>query len=426
MSTTSPQDQVFWYLNRKQTPQLRHNITADVVIVGGGMAGMSAAQSFHAKGLSVVLLEKTYCGAGASGKSSGFVTPESELNLAHFTRLVGPDGAGQLWNFGVAGGAFIEDNIRTHNIACDYQVQDTLVVASTEKAFTGLQQEYTTREKHSFASQLVPQHELGNILGSQKYFGGLRSFNTFSISSYRYLQAMKEILLAQGVQIFEETPVTKVHAKGADTELATVEAKHVVVCVDRFIPDLHILEKDIYQAQTFILLSAPLSDAQVKKIFPEKPLMVWDTELIYNYYRMVEGNRFLIGGSDIFASFWGKEQHNLGRISKKLTAYAQEKFPQVELQFEYFWPGLIGVSKDSMPIAGRDPISPNIYYMSGAAGLPWAAALGHYSADNLINNKTNLDTYFSPDRKFPLGQVAQAFLGKRITFALSNFISGYK
>jgi len=87
-----PQDQVFWYLNGGVTgvTPLMHDIACDVVVVGGGMAGLTAAQAFCAKGLSVVLIEKNYCGAGASGKSSGFITPDSELSLFELARIFGP------------------------------------------------------------------------------------------------------------------------------------------------------------------------------------------------------------------------------------------------------------------------------------------------------------------------------------------------
>src|SRR5579871_5886436 len=65
-----PQDHVFWYLNNPiQAQPLTHDISTDVLVVGGGMAGITTAQAFHEKGYKVTLIEKTYCGAGASGKS---------------------------------------------------------------------------------------------------------------------------------------------------------------------------------------------------------------------------------------------------------------------------------------------------------------------------------------------------------------------
>jgi gamma-glutamylputrescine oxidase len=84
------------------------------------------------------------------------------------------------------------------------------------------------------------------------------------------------------------------------------------------------------------------------------------------------------------------------------------------------WPGLIGLSKDIAPLAGRDKDKPYLYYISAAAGLPIAAALGRYSAENLIDNKTDLDEYFSPYRSFMIGGITQKILGDGLTFALCN------
>lgn len=421
-----PQDQVFWYLKNENPERLEGIIKTDVVIIGGGMAGLSAAQSFHDRGCSVALLEKNYCGAGASGKSSGFITPDSEFNLSHFNRLFGPQEAKRLWDFVLSGVGLIEKNIKKFSLDCDYQVQDTLVVANSMDTVETLQTDYETHQKLVGDGSFYDKESLGKIIRSPGYFGGMSYSNTFGISAYRYCQGMKDTLQAAGVKIFEETPAVSIHADGVDTPHGKAQAEHVVVCVDRFAPDQDWLVNDIYHAQTFLMMSAPLSPESIKKIFPEKPFMVWDTDLIYQYYRITGDNRFMIGGSDIVSIFWGQEQHNSHKIFKKLTRYTKEKFPDVTIDFEYFWPGLIGVSKDIMPIADYSRTMPNVYYISGAAGLPWAAALGHYSAEKIIEKRDNLDRYFSRNRIFPVGNLAQSILRKRLAFALSNLITLYK
>ena len=108
---------------------------------------------------------------------------------------------------------------------------------------------------------------------------------------------------------------------------------------------------------------------------------------------------------------------------KKLNNYFKNKFPELDIDFEYMWPGFIGISKDVIPVAGIDSENKNIYYISAATGLPWAAALGKYSAKKLIANSSEFDEYFSPNRKYPINWILQTILGKRLTFALSNFLS---
>ena len=89
-----PKDEVYWYAAKKpEIEKLKRNLTTDVAVVGGGMTGLSAAQSFADKGFKVVLLEKDFCGAGASGKSSGFITPDSEFGLSEFIARFGKEDA---------------------------------------------------------------------------------------------------------------------------------------------------------------------------------------------------------------------------------------------------------------------------------------------------------------------------------------------
>ncbi len=96
-----PLDQVLWYIDRPLCKPAQKSLNVDIVIVGGGIAGLSAAQSFHEKGLSVALIEKNYCGAGASGRSSGFITPDSEFSLHNLLEFYGPEQGKNLWEFAV-------------------------------------------------------------------------------------------------------------------------------------------------------------------------------------------------------------------------------------------------------------------------------------------------------------------------------------
>ena len=419
-----PQDQVFWYLNVPDVKPLAHDISTDVVVIGGGMAGLTTAQEFRKKGLSVVLIEKNYCGAGASGKSSGFITPDSEISLFELIRIFGPEMGKKIWQLIGSGVDTIRDNINTYNLQCDYQVQDTLVLANSARAFSNdIQKEYDNRTSAGYTSTLYTHKTVGSVIGSEDYVGGVSYGGTFGIQAYKYCQGMKQVLRDAGVSIYEETPAISIEQKRVKTPQATINAEHIIVCTDRFEPALSHLWDSIYHVQTFLMLSSPLSDAQVKKIFPAQPFMVWDTDMIYQYYRMAGDNRLMLGGSDLLYTYSKNETHGNQRVAKKLINYFHKKFPSVAIEFEYMWPGMIGISKDVFPVAGFDTSMPSVYYIAGACGLPFAAALGTYCADRIVNNNTQFDDYFSPHRSFTCGPIIQTLLGTRLTFALSNFLS---
>lgn len=415
-------DQVFWYLKKTPGKQLKDAYTADIAIVGGGMAGLSAAQAFKEKGLSVVLVEKSFCGAGASGKSSGFITPDSEYSLSDLIKRYSLEDGKKLWDFACGGVKHIKQTIEVCSFDCDYQVEDTLVVANGEREFKSVEAEHQDRMKVGYQSTLYRKNDVPQVVGSPGYNGGILYGGSFGINPYLYCQELKEELIRQGVAIYEETPVLKVSTGRLETAYSTITADYIIVCADRFAPDLGLLDKDIFQAQTFIMLSTPLTKKEIRSIFPQKNLMVWDTDLIYTYYRMVN-DRLLIGGSNLLSTYVWQAQYHNNHVAKKLFNYARKKFPQVDFRFDYMWPGLIGITKDIIPIAGWSPQLEKVYCISGSAGLPWAAALALYSADHIVDKRTDLDHFFCPTRPFPLGNAAQFFLGKRLTFALSNFKS---
>lgn len=90
-------ERVHWHARTTKSPPeqppivLEGRIEADVVVVGGGMAGLAAAEWLRDQaGKEVVLLESTFCGGGATGRSSGFITPDSELQVTDLVRRFGP------------------------------------------------------------------------------------------------------------------------------------------------------------------------------------------------------------------------------------------------------------------------------------------------------------------------------------------------
>lgn len=419
--TIVPQDQTYWYLQRPQAQPLRESLEADVVIVGGGMAGISAAQAFIKKNKKVVLLEAYYCGAGASGKSSGFITPNSEISLSTFIERHGQEGGKAIWNVIESGVDYIRNNILHYKLECDYAPEDSLYVANSLGTCKAIQEEYKNLQESGYATEYISKEKLISLVGSHDYYAGVIYPGTFGINAYKYCQQMKNILSEQGVAIYEETPVLSIHDHEVTTAHARVKAEYVIVCTDRFTPQFGAITKEIYHMQNFVLASQVLSDDELKQIFPTKNFMVWDTDLLYSFFR-ISSNRLILGGGSLWHLYDRKEKYHNSWVYNKLTNYFRRKFPPLDLQFEQYWPGMIGVSKDIAPLCGPDKDNKSIYYVAAAAGLPVAAALGNYCADHLIDKRDDLKDFFSPYRKFPINNFIQTFLGTKLSFALSHVI----
>lgn len=421
-NTCTIQNQVLWYSKTSTMTQCTQNMHIEVAIIGGGMAGLSAAQEFAKQGKKVAIFEQFFCGSGATGKSSGFVTPNAELSLTDFIKRFNLQTAEQIWNLISSGVTNISDNIKHHNFNCNYQAQDAFVLATNKSEIKAFQAEHDNLEKIGHQSTLYDQSGMQQYINSKQYFGALKYFNSFGLNPYLYCQELKLYLQKMGVLIFEQTKVTNIHDHTIITPHATITADFIVVCIDQSFPDLNLLCDDVYHAQTFVTASKPLTDDQIQNIFPNGNVMAWDTEMIYNYFRITQDKRLILGGGDIFTSYADTETKNYARISKKLCSYFSQKFPEVVFDMQYQWSGLIGLSKDIAPMIGRDKNFKHIYYVTASTGLAIAAALGVYSAQALLQGRSDMDNYFSPYRKFPVRGIAQKILGKKLSFILSNLI----
>ena len=112
--------------SHKYCPPLTRDIECDVLIVGGGFSGVSAAAEFLRKGLRVVLIEKNIVGGSSSGRSAGFLTPDSELELHQLVRRYGTAAAAEIWEAPCRGIERIVSTLKKHDIQCGLLQQDSL------------------------------------------------------------------------------------------------------------------------------------------------------------------------------------------------------------------------------------------------------------------------------------------------------------
>ena len=189
------------------------------------------------------------------------------------------------------------------------------------------------------------------------------------------------------------------------------------------------IAKKIYHTQTFLAISEPLSKKEVKSIFPDEKLMCWDSKLIYNYFKLTKDNRLLLGGSSPLVIYSPGFVNSPLIINSAIKKF-KENFPQLkEIKFEAYWPGMIDIAKDIMPVVDFDPENKNIQYVLGNPGLPWAAFFGIYAAKRAINKEDKsvkkYEKYVEVNRKFFISDFTQMFIGKIPSFALNNLYVEY-
>ena len=406
-----------------QSPLTSH-IKADVVIVGAGAAGLSAAMFFIDKGLKVVVLERNICGGSSSGKSAGFLTPDSELELSQLIRRFGKVGAKDLWNVPTSGIQRMKDIVETHNINCDFKVQDSLFLGIGSSGWSAIEEEMQSRELLGFDQTLYQSTELHSIIGSDGYSGAVRYANTYGIDALMYCQGVKKILLEHGTHIYEATDVLSVTDHCVHTHLGSVTANQVIFCIDKIEPQLSSYAKNIYHAQTFLSISEPLNDAMIRSVFPDQHFQCWDSTLMYSYFRLTGDNRILLGGGDMLTTF-SKNDVVSPRVINGVIENFKKFFPQLAaLKFIQYWPGRIDCTRDLLPTVLKDPSQPWMHFVLGCVGLPWATYCGDFVARHVYNTDTQTDhhyyQYFRPDRRFAVPLWLEPILGKQLVFSINN------
>ena len=416
----------FWFeraAGRSRTyPAASSTMETDAVVVGGGIAGLSAARRLREHGLDVVLLEAKTCGAGATGHSSGFMTPDSELSLHTLVHRFGGDRASTLWQ--AAQGAC--DGIRADTVAwnapCDVVDADSIWVARTARQAKALHREHAARGELGFESRLHDASTIRGVLGSSAFVAGIRVPGTFGFDAFAYAAALRDMLADGGLRCFESSPVVEVGANSVRTERAEVRARLVVLCLDRYAPDLGIATRDAHHVQAFLTVTESVPESVWASIFPSGPLLVWDSDLVYHYVRGIGGGRMLVGGGRLLDTFSKQRQHS--RSFGDLEHYARTCFPVLgATRFTHSWSGLLGLSKDLLPIAGPRPGFPSHHLAVCGAGLPWSALAGRCAADLATGRDNELAAVFSPARRFNGLGAWQGLLGKSLTWAISYHLA---
>jgi gamma-glutamylputrescine oxidase len=388
-------------------------------VIGGGIAGLHAALHLVEQGADVVLLEKSFCGGGMSGRSSGFLTPDSELSLYQLVRRFGSDDASRLWMTATAGVKLIVATAETHGFRCDLQRLDSLFLGIGRNGAAAAREESEARAALGYQRLLYDANALASIHPGG-YAAGVRYGETWAIDPFAYCQALRAVLVSHGVRVHEGTEVCALEGTTAVTAHGSVDATSIVISVNQMRRRLNSeASKQYCTAQTCLAISQRLSPREIGYLFPEDRLQCWDNRLLYSYYRLTGDDRLLLGGGSLLTTMADRPMRS-SRVIDAVIAGFIRRFPSLRgLVFETYWPGLIDVTRDLLPIADVDRASPSVYVVMGCAGLPWAAWCGDDVARRISGGTAaEADRFFRWDRQGFVPNLFRTSLGKPVSCAI--------
>lgn len=404
---------------RERSDRLGQRTTTDVLVVGGGVAGLHAALRLRAWGAQVVLLERSFCGGGMSGKSSGFLTPDSELELHQLIGRFGARDAAQLWAVAVDGVRLMVATAQAHGFACDLHPMDSLFVGTGRQGVENVRAEAAAREAAGYGFRVYDANALADVHPGG-YRAGIRYGDTWSLDPFAYCQALRRLLIARGVRVYEDSAVSAIDGTTATTSHGAVSAGYIAVCANQVPRRLNRRAyQQYYLAHTVLAITAPLGARDIAALFPQDRMQCWDDRWIYNYYRLAGDDRLLLGGGSVLTTLT-PQTARASRVIDATIARFRRRFPRLShVTFEAYWPGQIDITRDLLPIAARDPANPAVHFVIGCAGLPWAAWCGD-EIGRQFGGAAPADVcrFFGWDRESRVPRPLRIVLGKPLSFAI--------
>jgi gamma-glutamylputrescine oxidase len=354
----------------------------DVCVIGGGLAGLTAAREIARRGWSVVLVEAKRIAWGASGRNAGFVAPGFSENIASIVERVGPRRAEELWALSQSGVEYVRNTIRETAMPGVAPVAGRLIVQRIDRAEDCLREAETLRENFRAEVETWPTERVREALRSPRYFQALHFPAAFQIHPLNYALGLAAAAEQAGARIFESTSAIDIDTAGVrkrvDTPQARVRAGQIVLAggPDHG-PAFRLVADTLLPVSSYIAVTAPLGERLHEAV--RYPGGVSDRRRSGDYYRIVDGGRLLWGGR-ISANASAPRQP--GRlIARDIRAV----FPQLgDVDIEHAWAGVMSYSVHKMPLIGE--VVPGVWLANafGGHGINTASIAGDLIARAII------------------------------------------
>jgi glycine/D-amino acid oxidase-like deaminating enzyme len=368
---------------------------ADVVIVGAGLTGCSAALALAEKGAKVVVCEAETVGNAASGRNGGMCNNGFAQDYATMSARYGRDVANELYRSFDKGVDTVEQLVRDHNIDCSFARVGKLKLAAKPEHFDKLvrTQALLAREVDP-DTRIIERTGLHEEVGTDRYFGGMIFAKSAGMHVGRFVVGLAEAAARAGAQIHERTPMTGLRrlANGkheVTTPRGRLVASQVLLAsgISHTGP-LGWIRRRIVPVGAFIIVTEPLPTDILDRLLPRRRMTV-DTKNLVNYFRTTPDNRLLFGGRARFAVSNPKSDAKSGAILR--TAMA-EVFPELAgARVDYCWGGMVDMTRDRLPRAGERN---GVYFSMGYSGhgTQMSTYMGRIMAD-VMDGRTELNPW---------------------------------
>jgi glycine/D-amino acid oxidase-like deaminating enzyme len=332
-------------------PPLKGRALADVVVIGAGFTGLSAALHLAQGGASVAVLEAVDIGFGGSGRNVGLVNAGMWVMPQALPGELGPLHGGRLLELLANGPSLVYDIVERHGIDCEAVRRGTLHCAVGASGLANIAERARQWQALGAPVTLLDAKETAEKTGTRAYRGALLDMRAGTIQPLAYARGLAQAAVAAGARLHAHSPVVKVEDVGTHWRVhcssgGMVDAQWVVVATNAYTgPDgvWPQLGAELVRLPYFNMATAPLS-AKLRELILPGLQGAWDTRDVLSSFRLDQAGRLVFGsvgalrgtGLDIHRA-WGR------RALAKL-------FPALgSVEFEHEWYGWIGMTPNALP-----------------------------------------------------------------------------
>lgn len=324
----------FWLDRDADQPDfgaLEGDATADVAIVGGGIAGIACAYSLANEGASVIVLERGRLAAGASGRNAGFVLGGVADSFVAACRRYGPERAERIFRFTFTARTLVRAAITKAGIDCDDRWDGSDQLAGDASEWSELAES---------AEQLAGQ---GVRVTLDPFARRVTFADDGCLDPVRFVRGLAAAAAARGARVHAGTPVTAVRPREVRTAGGRVTAGSVVLCTGGYTARLAPARIRAVRGQ--MLATAPVEPGR----YPRPTY----AHRGYRYWRQAADGSVLVGGWRDLApeTEIGADDATSPAIQEALDGWLRSE--GITVPVTHRWGGTMDFSHDGLPYIGR-------------------------------------------------------------------------
>ncbi len=378
----------------------------DVLIVGAGYTGLSAARETAAAGRTTLVLDAAAVGAGCSGRNGGQVAYSIKPSLEKLSSRHGKERALAICREGREAVAYLRALATQGGVDCDWRERGCFYGAHTPRHFKAMARE--ARDQHPALQQritVVTPAEQRQEIASDFYHGGCVYHDDASVDPMRLLLALLQRAQDSGAAILDQCAATAIRASrgGFDvqTPRGTVRAQKVLLATNGYSgPVSRWHRRRVIPIGSYQIATEPLGKERVLSLMPRGRNMVDSRRVVVYFRSSPDGERIIFGGRAALG-----EKDPLACVPR-LRAMLTAIFPQLQaVRISHAWVGWVAYTFDTMPHVGQRD---GLYYCMGycGQGVPLAPYFGMRigrQMAGLSDGRTALDDLPFPSRPYYFG-----------------------